>query len=240
MTPVFDPLLAEIQDILAAGLDIRGTQVIWGLLGGQPLPEAWLGGMKLAAETLPKALERPFTQEERLLHFLWEALDRLPASLMVPLSLPLRRLLAARIFKKCGKAFLAEEGVRFNFGQDLEVGDNVYLRRGAILDTQGGLTIGHSVSIGEDVRIFTHAHSEASHIERFYKPVVIEDFAKISTGAIILPGVSIGREAIVSSGAVVGQNVPMNAVAAGSPAVVVRQRQTDGRHGESLDHIWLF
>lgn len=232
--------LEEARSILAAGLDVEGAQRLWTLLGGAPLPGDWLGEMKMEAEALPKVLEQPFSVEERLLHFLWEALDRLPAACMLPLSARLRRLLAERTFARCGKGLLAEEGVRFTLGRGLEVGDNVWLRRGAWLDTQGGLRIGNSACIGEGARVSTHLRSESSHIERFYKPVVIEDFALIGDGAMILPGVVIGREAVVAPGAVVGVSVPMNAVVAGNPAAVVRQRLSGGRHGESLDHIWLY
>jgi acetyltransferase-like isoleucine patch superfamily enzyme len=236
----FEAVLDEARAILDAGLDLPGAQRLWTLLGGAPLPGDWLAEMKMEAEALPKVMEQPFTGEERLLHFFWEALDRLPAALMLPLSARLRRLLAERVFARCGKALLAEEGVRFNLGRCLEVGDNVWLRRGACLDTQGGLRLGNSVCIGEGARIVTHLRSESSYIERFYKPVVIEDFALVGDGAMILPGVVIGREAVVAPGAVVGASVPMNAVVAGNPATVVRQRSSGGRHGESLDHIWLY
>ncbi len=236
----FEAELEQARAVLDAGLDLDGAERLWTLFGGAPLPQGWLAEMKLEAETLPKVLERPFTGEERLLHFLWEALDRLPAALMIPLSAQLRRMLGERIFARCGKALLAEEGVRFNLGRCLEIGNNVWLRRGACLDTQGGLRIGNSVCIGEGARVTTHLRSESSQIERFYKPVVIEDFALVGDGAMILPGVVIGREAVVSPGAVVAASVPMNAVVSGNPATVVRQRASGGRHGESLDHIWLY
>jgi acetyltransferase-like isoleucine patch superfamily enzyme len=69
---------------------------------------------------------------------------------------------------------------------------------------------------------------------------VIKDYAKIYTGVIILPGVTIGEQAIVAAHAVVTKNVPANMVVAGSPAQVVRERKTEGKSGEALDHIWLF
>ena len=56
----------------------------------------------------------------------------------------------------------------------------------------------------------------------------------------IFPGVRVGREAIVASGALVTHDVPAGMVVAGMPAQVLRERQTDGRHGDELDHIWLF
>ncbi len=109
-----------------------------------------------------------------------------------------------------------------------------------LLDSQGGITLGDNVGIFEYVRIFTHSHSEASHIERAYRPVAIGSYAKIYSGATILPGVTIGEEAIVASGAVVAEDVPAGMVAAGVPARVLRPRRREGRAADDLDHIWLY
>lgn len=59
-------------------------------------------------------------------------------------------------------------------------------------------------------------------------------------GAMILPGVTIGEMAIVAAHAVVTKDVPANMVVAGTPAQVVRERKTEGKSGDELDHIWLF
>ena len=63
---------------------------------------------------------------------------------------------------------------------------------------------------------------------------------KIYTGAIIFPGVTIGEQAIVAANSIVSQDVPPNTVVAGSPAKVVRERKTEGKTGDELDHIWLY
>ena len=114
------------------------------------------------------------------------------------------------------------------------------LTGGVFLDSKGGITIGNYVALTEDVRIFTHSHSESSHIVREYREVVIKDYAKIYTGATILPGVTIGEQAIVAAQSLVTMDVPPNTVVAGMPAKVIRERNTEGRSGDDLDHIWLF
>jgi acetyltransferase-like isoleucine patch superfamily enzyme len=58
------------------------------------------------------------------------------------------------------------------------------------------------------------------------RPVRIGAGADIGTGAVILPGVSIGRRAIIGAGAVVTKSVPAYAIAAGVPARVLRRRRT--------------
>ena len=106
--------------------------------------------------------------------------------------------------------------------------------------SKGGIELGNFVALAEDVRIFTHSHSESSHMEREYHKVVIEDYAKIYAGATILPGVTVGKEAIVASGSMVTHDVPPNMVVAGSPAKVIRERKSEGKHGDELDHLWLY
>jgi acetyltransferase-like isoleucine patch superfamily enzyme len=70
--------------------------------------------------------------------------------------------------------------------------------------------------------------------------VRIGDYAKVFSGAMILPGVTIGPQAIVAGGAVVTTDVPPNTVVAGIPARAIRERKTDGRTGKDLNHIWLY
>lgn len=240
MSAWFDACLAQINEHLDHIEEPEAVQDILAVLQAPPMALESIRHLHLYAETLPKAEEFPLTRAERHLHFLWDAFDKLPLCLSVPFAIPFRRALAKRLFGACGTAFSAEENVRFNFGRLLRVGDGVFCNRNVFLDTKGGISLGNGVAIAEDVRIFTHTHGEASHIERTYKPVVVGDYAKIYSGAVLLPGVTVGNQAIVAAGALVTHDVPPNMVAAGRPATVLRERRTEGKTGEELDHIWLF
>ncbi|MFH0996868.1 MAG: acyltransferase [Pseudomonadota bacterium] len=240
MGKIINNKLEEIGTIIQEGLDSEGVLRILRLLEMPTYSKELIEALTLYPEMLPLAREKPFTPEQRYLHFLWDTLDKLPLCLNANFSILFRRLIAGRLFKRCGSGFTAEENFRFNFGQNLEIGDFVFFNRGVFIDTKGGVSIGNSVGITEDVRIFTHSHSEASHIIREYKPVIIKDYVKIYTGAMILPGVTIGEQAIVAAHAVVTKDVPANMVVSGSPAQVVRERKTEGKSGDELDHIWLF
>ncbi len=236
----YDACLSQIEDLLKHIDEPEAVQDILATLEAPPIPLEGLAHMRLYAETLPKAQDYPLTPGQRHLHFLWEAFDKLPLCLVVNFAIPFRRLLAHRLFGACGKAFMAEENLRFNFGPLLRVGDRVFINRNVFLDTKGGIELGHGATLAEDVRIFTHTHGEASHIERTYQGVTIGDYAKVYSGAVILPGVTVGRQAIVAAGALVTHDVPENMVAAGRPATVLRERRTEGREGPALDHIWLY
>ncbi len=240
MKDVFEEKLAAIGSHLDAGLSPERVNQVLALLGAGTLETEVLARMHLYNETLPMAEQYPFTEHERFLHFLWDAFDKLPMCLMVPFSIPFRRLLAEHMFKPCGKGVIIEENVRFNFFKRIQMGDNVFLNRNVFLDSKGGIVFGDFAAIAENVNIFTHSHSEASHLERTYLPVRIESYAKVYSGATILPGVTVGREAIVASGATVTHDVPDGMVVAGIPAKIIRERDTRGRHGDDLDHIWLY
>lgn len=240
MARSFALLLEEINACLERGPTNEAALEVLKLMGLPRFEPYWLDEGRLYCETLPKGREPALPHEQRVLQFLWEALDRAPLGLMINFAVPLRRMIAERLFAACGPGFFCEQDVRFNFGRTLFVGENVFLNRGVFLDTKGGLTIGDSVGLAEFVRIFTHSHSEASHIERSYGEVVIKARAKVYSGAVIMPGVTIGEEAIVASNALVNQDVPPGMVVAGTPARVIRQRRTEGRSGDDLDHIWLY
>jgi len=231
--------LAAIEQIVQGGLDEARTNMVLNLIGIPPLSNGFLKAMKIYSEYLPQSEEMTFSQEQRLLHFLWDAFERTPVSVATNFAIPFRRILAKKLFRQCGKNFCAEANVRFNFGQAIAAGDNLFINCGTFLDTKGGLFIGDSVGIGEFVRIFTHSHSESDHAERTYAPVTIKDYAKVYSNAMIFPGVTIGEQAIVAGGAVVTRDVSENTLVAGIPAKAIRQRKNDGRVREELNHVWL-
>ena len=240
MANYFKACLTHIAEALEHIDQPEAVQEILAILDAPPMELETINNIRLYAETLPMAEHYPLTPALRHLHFLWDAFDKLPLCLVVPFSMPFRRLLAHRLFGACGPAFTAEENLRFNFAQLLRVGEGVFINRNVFLDTKGGVTIGDGAALAEDVRVFTHTHDEASHIRRTYKPVVIGAYAKVYSGAVLLPGVTVGRQAIVAAGALVIHDVPDNMVAAGRPATLLRERHTEGHDGAGLDHIWLF
>ena len=81
--------------------------------------------------------------------------------------------------------------------------------------------------IGPGVQIYTAAHFLQAEPRNqgweVAKAIMIEDNVWLGGGAILLPGVTIGRNAVVGAGAVVSRSVPPNMVVAGNPARVIRE-----------------
>ena len=231
-------LLRRIQNILDKGLTKEGTIEILETLKCS-FPYEILDEVQLYGDYLPKNKEVNFSEEKRYLHFLWDVLDKSPMCLISNFAIPYRRLLARKLFKSCGKNFIAEENVRFNVPDNIEVGDNVFLNRGTFLDSKGGVVIGNSVTLTEGVTIFTHSHEEHDHALRKYATVTIEDYAKVYSNSTILPGVTVGKQGIVAACSLVSENVKENTLVAGVPAKPIRERKILNRNNEELNHIWL-
>jgi maltose O-acetyltransferase len=119
-------------------------------------------------------------------------------------------------------------GASFDTRGSFRMGNNSVINERCRLDNRGGLSIGQNVSISAETCILTADHDP--HDSAFTgrnRPVVIEDYVFIGTRALILPGITIGRGAVVGAGAVVTKSVPPLAIVAGSPAREIGQRNPD-------------
>lgn len=87
------------------------------------------------------------------------------------------------------------------------------------------LTIGNNVSIAGEVRIYTMEHDiDDPEFPAIAAPVTIEDYVVIGTRVTILPGVTVGKGAVLASGAVVTKDVPPYTVVGGVPAKYIKDR----------------
>jgi len=233
-----EELLNKVESILKEELNKEGViEILDSIKCSFPLEI--LDEIQLYGDYLPKNKEVGISKEKRYLHFLWDVLDKSPMCLIANFAIPYRRLLAKKLFKSCGNNFIAEENVRFNIPDNIEIGDNVFLNKGAFLDSKGGIIIGNSVGVGEGVTIFTHSHEEHNHASRTYATVTIKDYAKIYSNSTILPGVTVEKQGIVAACSLVGKNVDENTLVAGIPAKAIRERKTFNKIEEELKHIWL-
>jgi len=116
-----------------------------------------------------------------------------------------------------------------DFGQFIRLGKKVFVNSGCIFMDRGGITLEDGVFIGPNVNIITENHAEEPELRHnvYTKPILIKRNAWIGAAAIILPGVTIGENAIVAAGAVVTKNVPDNMIVGGNPAKVIRKINTN-------------
>lgn len=111
-----------------------------------------------------------------------------------------------------------------NFGQFIHLGKNVFINHNCSFLDIGGITIEDDVQIGPSVKLTSENHPLDPNDRKtvILQPILIKRNAWIGAGATILPGVTVGENAIVAAGAVVSRDVPPNTVVAGIPAKVVK------------------
>jgi maltose O-acetyltransferase len=110
----------------------------------------------------------------------------------------------------------------------------IYIHHSVAFDAHspGAITLGDGCAISGEVKLLTHDFSmnvihqmrsgpESNDDIVLRAPIVVGDYAGIGIGAIIMPGVTIGRGSIVGSGAVVTKDVPEGVVVGGNPAKVI-------------------
>lgn len=116
----------------------------------------------------------------------------------------------------------------FDCTQHFTVGDNSVINAKCRLDNKSSITIGSNVSISQEVMILSADHDPDSPVFAARDlPVVIEDYVFIGSRAMILPGVTIGKGAVVAAGAVVTRNVDPFAIVGGVPAKFIRNRTSE-------------
>jgi maltose O-acetyltransferase len=107
----------------------------------------------------------------------------------------------------------------------LTIGEYTFVGQ-AHIAIHSDIEIGSFVVINDGVKLLTASHNvDDSSWSSFAKPIIIDDYAWIATDAIILPGVHIGKGAVVGAGAVVSKNIPEYGIAVGNPAKLLNKRR---------------
>ena len=136
-------------------------------------------------------------------------------------------------FKKEGEAcFYKGFTSVFRFPEKITLGDNVHLGKNTEIDAAGFVDIGSGVIFAPEVCVYSRSHNfkdkglGALPFDNRYKlaKVIIKDYVWVGRRAMILPGVTIGKAAVIGAGAIVSKDVPDYGVAVGNPARVIRYR----------------
>jgi len=123
---------------------------------------------------------------------------------------------------------------KFSYAENITIGNNVHLGPGCELDGAGSISIGNGVIFAPEVCVYTRTHNFNSPDLRaipydnrmLIANVIIDDYVWIGRRVIVLPGVQIGKGAVVGAGSIVSKDIPDYAVAVGNPAKVVKYRDS--------------
>ena len=115
-------------------------------------------------------------------------------------------------------------GAAFN---NMNIGDNVFINSNCLAMARGGIIIEDNVMIAGNVQLLSNNHDEYERQVLLCEKIIIKKGAWIGAGASILPGVTVGKYAIVGAGAIVTKDVPDYSVVVGTPAKVVKKLDKD-------------
>ncbi len=114
-----------------------------------------------------------------------------------------------------------------NYGKHTKIGKNVFINFDSTFLDLGGITIEDNVLIAPKVSLLSEGHpvSPGNRQSLTVGHILIKKNAWIGANATILPGVTIGENAIIAAGAVVSKDVPDNAIVGGIPAKIIKNME---------------
>ena len=132
-----------------------------------------------------------------------------------------------KLFAFCGDNVWIEPPLTLAMGNTVSIGKGTYMNSNVTLVDDYEISIGENVLIAPNVTICTTNHpmhyQARLHGEMYCRKVVIEDYVWIGSNAVICPGVTVGRGAVIGAGSVVTKDVPPMCFAAGVPCRVIRE-----------------
>ena len=140
----------------------------------------------------------------------------------------IRRFFIARRLDGVGENSSFLLNIEIRSGENISVGRNTVINQKVLLDGRGGrLTIGDNVDIAQETNIWTMEHDvHGDYHQSIGGDVVIQDYVWIASRVTILPGVTIGRGAVVACNSVVTKDIEPFAIVAGIPAKPIGQRRS--------------
>lgn len=151
------------------------------------------------------------------------------------------RLLFLRCaLKKLGRHTAVCRNVEIRSPYRVAIGSHCCINKHVLLDGRGeGIVIGDNVDIAQECNIWTLQHDyDSPDYATEGKLTVIEDYVWIASRCTILPGVRIGRGAVVASCSVVTKDIPPLSIVAGSPAKIIGKRENNMKY--QLGHRFWF
>ncbi|MBK8288775.1 MAG: sugar O-acetyltransferase [Cellvibrionales bacterium] len=127
------------------------------------------------------------------------------------------------LFGKVSSAFI-EPDFFCDYGYNIFIGENFFANHHCVMLDASTITIGDRVLLGPSVHLYTTTHPldfiERASGAQLTAPIVLEDDCWIGGNTVIMPGVTIGKGAVIGAGSVVTKSIPAGVVAFGNPCKV--------------------
>ena len=143
-------------------------------------------------------------------------------NLAVPLSEEYFSLMRELFYNQIGDNSIVYNQLTVVCPKNVKIGKNVTVMNGVLMMSAGGITIEDNVLIAANVQLISNNHDPYDRYVITCKPILIKEGAWVGAGATILPGVTVGKHAIIGANSVVSKDIPDYAVAVGCPAKVIK------------------
>jgi maltose O-acetyltransferase len=138
-----------------------------------------------------------------------------------------RKKLLREILGSTGENVYMEPNIRFDYGYNTYVGENFFANFDCTILDVCEVRFGDNCMLGPGVQIYTATHplnpNERNSGKEYAKPITFGNSVWIGGSAVINPGVIVGDNVVIASGAVVTKDIPDNVVVGGNPAKVIKQ-----------------
>lgn len=143
-----------------------------------------------------------------------------------------RKFFIRGLLHKVGSSTNFLMGLEIRKGENITLGHNCVINKNVLLDGRGGkLIIGNNVDIAQETNIWTLEHDVH---DDYHKDkggdVIIEDYVWIASRVTVLPGIRIGKGAVIASCSLVNKDVPPMTIVGGVPAKPLGMRKSALRY----------
>ncbi len=138
----------------------------------------------------------------------------------------LRRDLLLKIFGKGGDTAWVQPPFFCDYGSNIELGERVFFNFNCIVLDVCKVSIGDYSQFGSGVQILTPLHplqADQRRKEEYGAPISIGSDVWVGSGALILPGVTVGDRTVIGAGSVVTRSLPAGVLAVGNPCRPIRE-----------------
>lgn len=164
------------------------------------------------------ATDRVRFERVKPLLWLWKCIDATPLGQSLASGIPLRRMLAERIFARVGRDLKIFQDVEVSVGYNIEVGDDVVIHRNVFIDDIGGVELHDGASISDYANVYSHTHDVLESADVRLQRTVIGRGVRVAYHATVLAGSVLSDDSMLGAMALATRDLAPHVIGLGIPA----------------------